>query len=194
MFLWAQASWTQRLLGKTIQEQSWPLLRLYDLDKDPPPGKGHKIRGHNGPVCKRPTWIGSLWVRTHNIFYSIPPIARGEQHIRQLWSYVIFCSLPLAASPVWIKILSSAPALTRSQCSPNKELALQNYSRCYRYKSILTRAAQAMDVYCTSESSSDLCILDTSLTTIPFNIRGEGGFIVLLFRNCAYISQRYHHY
>ena len=33
-----------------------------------------------------------------------------------------------------------------------------------------------MDVYCNGESSSDPCILDTSLTNIPFNIRGVSYF------------------
>jgi len=31
--LWAQGSWTPRLLGKLIQDQSWPSVRLQDLDK-----------------------------------------------------------------------------------------------------------------------------------------------------------------
>jgi hypothetical protein len=26
--LWVRVSWTQRLLGKLIQDQSWPLVRL----------------------------------------------------------------------------------------------------------------------------------------------------------------------
>jgi hypothetical protein len=30
--LWAWVSWTQKLLGKLIQDQSWPLVRLWNLD------------------------------------------------------------------------------------------------------------------------------------------------------------------
>jgi len=30
--LWARVSWTQKLLGKLIQDQSWPLVRLWNLD------------------------------------------------------------------------------------------------------------------------------------------------------------------
>lgn len=61
------------LLGKPIQGQSWPLLKVY-LDMDvflSPTEKGHRIGVHNQPVSKRPPCNGPLRVQTHNIFSSI---------------------------------------------------------------------------------------------------------------------------
>lgn len=44
-----------------------------------------------------------------------------------------------------------------------------------------------MEEYCNSASNSDLCILDTSLTTITFNIRG-GGHIFVVQKLCIYYT------
>ena len=47
--LWAWVSWTQRLLGKLIQDQSWPLIRLWDLDWE----KRLQNNGAQRPVYKK---------------------------------------------------------------------------------------------------------------------------------------------
>ena len=47
--LWARGSWTRMLLGKLIQDQSWPLIRLWDLDWE----KRLENNGAQRPVYKK---------------------------------------------------------------------------------------------------------------------------------------------
>ena len=75
--VWAWVSWTQMLLGKLIQDQSWPLIRLWDLDWE----KRLENNGAQRPVCKKayvhPVFKG--WNPLYIPFFSVAQEARWHQ-------------------------------------------------------------------------------------------------------------------
>lgn len=60
---WAQARWTQRILEKIIQDQSWPLVMLKDFDKVFPREKG----GIMGPF-KKGLHASGLWQGSNTLY------------------------------------------------------------------------------------------------------------------------------